>query len=522
MDPIGRSEAPVTPFKDSEDPRLRKQMENSKYSENSNPNLSTPSLNLRKANSPVIKSAKSQKSASKGTNHAAYMSPRNRISERKFIIAKKHGKRADDAKIASKCQEKGCSMGNSKKCLCMAYQSLKASQEEFFKNQSSGDGVACGWKEESDEIEKGLMMHDIEAVAAGFQEGAGEKESNGLGDPEFCESGETNQIGSSVVKRRRDRLMEEARKSVPESGAGRVMHLVKAFEKLLTIPNETEDSKDGKEAEEEENAKAKNKLEKWALPGLQLPKVPEIELSNSSFCMSELMLTAENLGLDKRSSLSSSWDSSQGSMSSRNSTGSRRSRRNSTESCGTTLGGSRWKKKQLKVTTQKPFKLRTEQRGKLKEDEFMKKIQEMMEEQERLRIPIAQGLPWTTDEPECLIKPPVKENTRPIDLKLHSDLRAMERAEFDQQVAEKMNLIEQYKMEREKQLKLEEEEEIRRLRKELVPKAQPMPYFDRPFIPRRSSKHPTMPREPKFHIPQHKKIKCGFSWNDISPYVFHQ
>lgn len=34
-------------------------------------------------------------------------------------------------------------------------------------------------------------------------------------------------------------------------------------------------------------------------------------------------------------------------------------------------------------------------------------------------------------------------------------------------------------------LQLEEEEEIKRLRKELIPKAQPMPYFDRPFIPRR-------------------------------------
>jgi hypothetical protein len=34
-------------------------------------------------------------------------------------------------------------------------------------------------------------------------------------------------------------------------------------------------------------------------------------------------------------------------------------------------------------------------------------------------------------------------------------------------------------------LQLAEEEEIRRLRKELIPKAQPMPYFDRPFIPRR-------------------------------------
>lgn len=35
---------------------------------------------------------------------------------------------------------------------------------------------------------------------------------------------------------------------------------------------------------------------------------------------------------------------------------------------------------------------------------------------------------------QCLIKPAVKESTRPVDLKLHSDTRAVERAEFDQQV----------------------------------------------------------------------------------------
>lgn len=34
---------------------------------------------------------------------------------------------------------------------------------------------------------------------------------------------------------------------------------------------------------------------------------------------------------------------------------------------------------------------------------------------------------------------------------------------------------------------IEEEEEIKRLRKELVPKALPMPCFDRPFAPRRSA-----------------------------------
>lgn len=32
------------------------------------------------------------------------------------------------------------------------------------------------------------------------------------------------------------------------------------------------------------------------------------------------------------------------------------------------------------------------------------------------------------------MRPPVKESTRPIDLRLHSDVRAVERAEFDNQV----------------------------------------------------------------------------------------
>lgn len=41
-----------------------------------------------------------------------------------------------------------------------------------------------------------------------------------------------------------------------------------------------------------------------------------------------------------------------------------------------------------------------QQRGKEKQEEFMKKVQEMMIEQEKQRIPVAQGLPWTTDEPE--------------------------------------------------------------------------------------------------------------------------
>lgn len=41
-----------------------------------------------------------------------------------------------------------------------------------------------------------------------------------------------------------------------------------------------------------------------------------------------------------------------------------------------------------------------QERGKIKEKEFMKKLQQMMEEEEKLRMPTTQGLPWTTAEPE--------------------------------------------------------------------------------------------------------------------------
>lgn len=40
------------------------------------------------------------------------------------------------------------------------------------------------------------------------------------------------------------------------------------------------------------------------------------------------------------------------------------------------------------------------QRGSCKQEKFFKKVKEMMKEEEKLRILIAQGLPWTIDERE--------------------------------------------------------------------------------------------------------------------------
>ncbi|MED6208310.1 hypothetical protein PIB30_043850 [Stylosanthes scabra] len=484
------------------------------YSENQNPNFPSKS-----SQSPKPKAA---------ALTAVVRSPQNRIRQRKFLVAKRNN---NNKTVSScKCREEKCD--NGAKCLCVAYENLRASQEEFSKNRQLELKTGCE-DEEEELIVASLNMQDLRI----HDEEDGEAEKS-----------ELELEGSSNVKRRRDKLLEEARNSVPETGFGKVMHLVKAFEKILSMPKSTRKKDQNEEEEEEENekteqndenghgnansSKVKSKVMKWALPGLRFEqpsfKASEFEVTGSCsgsgsgsslICASDLVLTSENLGLDSRTSVASSWDSSRGSVSSRTSTtGGRRSRRHSLDSSGT-YGGRRWKKKQQpKVTNQKPFKLRTEQRGELKKEEFMKKVQEMMTEEQKMRIPVAQGLPWTTDEPECLVKPPVKESTKPIDLKLHSDVRAADRAEFDQQVAEKLSMIEQLKLERERQQKLEEEEEIRRLRKELIPKAQPMPYFDRPFIPRRSTKHPTIPREPKFHIPQNKKIKCCLSWNDMKIY----
>lgn len=476
MNLTGKNSDNVTPVRSNRS----KLTEMPKKSENLNPNFTTPNAKPSNfaANKSVKKSPISVRKSPSLVN--------TKIRERRFVVAKKISKKSSSSNVSCKC----LISGKLKKCACVAYESLRASQEGFFRNMKNvrdcgGDRDETQIREEEEEEE---AINSIDR------------------DANLDESEVTVETGSATLKRRRDRLLEEARRSVPESG--RVMHLVKAFEKLLSIQKKGSDKEDDKEGEDTK------KGIKWALPGLQSDKVPETQVSASSFCPSDLLLTSESLGLD--SVVGSSLDGSQGSFTvlNRTSGGGRRSRRNSLDSSGR-LGGRNWRRRQHKVTSQKPFLLRTEERGRCKEEEFIKKVQEKKIEEAKQRIPIAQGLPWTTDEPERLAKPPVKESTKPVDIVLHSDVRAAERAEFDHQVAEKMSLIEQYRMEMERQQKLEEEEEIRRLRKELVPRAQPMPYFDRPFIPRRSEKQPTIPKEPRFHLPQHKKIKSGMSWGAV-------
>ncbi|XP_073297756.1 microtubule-destabilizing protein 60-like isoform X5 [Primulina huaijiensis] len=406
------------------------------FLENLDPNFSI--VNLKSFNSPtIIKSKKSaKKSDSRSPNPIRVDSPllKKKIRERKFVIAKKKSRNEDlnssaAGVVCEKCKK---AIGKSSQCWCLAYQSLRASQEDFFDKRAELSNEIDVEKlnkhnvrDENERIKVNHVGQDTGIDNEGGLEGKDSSENN-------------DEDVELILKRRRDKLLKEARESVPESGSGRVMHLVRAFENLHLI-RKADDSGD----EESEQVLDEKKGTKWGLPGLQQStKVSNPQVYLPLYCPSDIFLTSESLSLG--STRSYSLDSSQGSFS---------------------------------------FSTRTSARG-------------------------------GRSRRRCLVKPPVKENTRPIDVVLHSDIRAEERAEFDQQVARKISFIEQYRLERERQQKLAEEEEIRRLRKEIVPKAQPMPYFDRPFVPRRSTKHLTIPREPKFHVPQHKKIKCCSSCVD--------
>ncbi|XP_039689152.1 uncharacterized protein [Medicago truncatula] len=112
------------------------------------------------------------------------------------------------------------------------------------------------------------------------------------------------------------------------------------------------------------------------------------------------------------------------------------------------------------------------------------------------------------DKTKASRKSPTKENTRPKEFKLHTQERAVKRAIFNYEVTTKLYLMELQKRQEEKLMKMIEEEEIRVLRKDMVPRAQLMPYFDKPFSPNRSSR--TVPRESCIHMMSSKCWSCAF------------
>ncbi|CAL5065017.1 unnamed protein product [Urochloa decumbens] len=87
--------------------------------------------------------------------------------------------------------------------------------------------------------------------------------------------------------------------------------------------------------------------------------------------------------------------------------------------------------------------------------------------------------------------------------RLHTEERAIRRAGYNYQVASKINTQEIIRRFEDKLSQLMEEREIKLMRKEMVPKAQLMPAFDKPFHPQRSTRPLTVPKEPSF-----LRLKC--------------
>ncbi|KQJ89789.1 protein TPX2 isoform X1 [Brachypodium distachyon] len=138
----------------------------------------------------------------------------------------------------------------------------------------------------------------------------------------------------------------------------------------------------------------------------------------------------------------------------------------------------------------------TEPRGRKNEQESIRKggHQDMTTHDEiKRRSPTSQTSPKRSTKHE-----------QPLSYcRLHTEERAIRRAGYNYQVASKINTMDIIRRFEEKLSQVMEEREIKMMRKEMVPKAQLMPAFDKPFHPQRSRRPLTVPKEPSF-----LKLKC--------------
>ncbi|XP_076937041.1 protein TPX2-like [Bidens hawaiensis] len=216
-----------------------------------------------------------------------------------------------------------------------------------------------------------------------------------------------------------------------------------------------------------------------------------------------------------------------------------------------------------RITAPNPFHLHTEERGAEKEKRFVMELIHKQIEQERARIPKATPYPYTTDYPVVPPKPEPKQITKPEpfqlesvarheeevqremeerrrleeeearmrkfkaqpilkedsvpkkvripltevqEFDLHVEHRAVDRAEFDKKIKEKEIMYKRYRDEAESAKMMEEEKALKQLRRTLVPHARPVPNFNKPFLPRKSSKGVTRPKSPRLKINERRKM----------------
>ncbi|KAM7503421.1 hypothetical protein LguiB_002325 [Lonicera macranthoides] len=236
----------------------------------------------------------------------------------------------------------------------------------------------------------------------------------------------------------------------------------------------------------------------------------------------------------------------------------------------------------LRNTAPNPFHLHTEERGAEKEKKFVMEVIQKQLEEERARIPKANPYPYTTDYPVLPPKPEPKQCTKPNPFELeslvrheeevqremeerlrmereeaqmrrfkaqpilkedpipvpekvrkpltqvqkfdlHVEHRAVDRAEFDKKIKEKEMMYKRYREEAESEKMMEEEKALKQLRRTLVPHARPVPSFNRPFLPQKSSKDVTKPKSPKLKVLRRKERRemiCAVAAATSSPATY--
>ncbi|CAI8617418.1 unnamed protein product [Vicia faba] len=211
-----------------------------------------------------------------------------------------------------------------------------------------------------------------------------------------------------------------------------------------------------------------------------------------------------------------------------------------------------------RITTPNPFHLHTEERGAEKEKKLFLELLEKQLEEEATRVPKANPYPYTTDYPVIPPKPEPKQCTKPEpfqleslvrheeemqreqeerlrmereeerrrkfkaqpvlkedpipvpekvrkpltqvqEFDLHVNHRAMDRAQFDGKIKEKEILYKRHREESEAASKIEEEKALKHMRRTMVPHARPVPNFDKPFVPQKTSKT-TKPKSPNLRV----------------------
>ncbi|CAN6451915.1 unnamed protein product [Victoria cruziana] len=160
-------------------------------------------------------------------------------------------------------------------------------------------------------------------------------------------------------------------------------------------------------------------------------------------------------------------------------------------------GGS---KRTIKNGQSESLKLDAEPRGQTKVEQLMCRLQKLLNDEPEIRSAIAIGLSSSPRHKPNATNPQIKEQTKPMEIKLHTEVRAVKRAGFNHLVASKIQYMEEQRKQEETIQKMIEKEQIKLMRKEMIPRAKLMPFFDKPFFPQRSTKRLTVPKEPSFHI----------------------